>query len=113
MLALNQLEQLLHLLVRAERGPVHFISFPIPRCPVLADHPYKKFCGGIIMEAILSDGVHSYFNVIHNTVCLSNNSGIYGSQVHTLSRKNLKGPCYFFRVVINTLMYNYEYFMGK
>ncbi len=54
------------------------------------------------MEAILSDGVHSYFNVIHNTVCLSNNSGIYGSQVHTLSRKNVKGPCYFFRVVINT-----------
>ncbi len=64
------------------------------------------------MEAILSDGVHSYFNVIHNTVCLSNNSGIYGSQVHTLSRKFLKGPCYFFRVVINTLMYNYESFRG-
>lgn len=71
MLALNQLEQLLHLLVRAERGPVHFISFPIARCSVLsrlADHPYKMFRGGIIMEAIVSDGVHSYFNVNHSTV---------------------------------------------
>lgn len=57
MLALNQLVWLLHLLVGAERGPVHFISFPIAVLSQLADHPYKKFCG-----------LHWSFTVSHSTV---------------------------------------------